>query len=387
MLLSAGADPTGSRDSSWAFQMAIDSGQPVNVPAGRYRIATPLRLRTGTTLFALPGTAILVADPTNTAPGGALILIGTSVSNVSVKGLTFDGNLGSIHDNHKRVIYVNGGDHVVFDAGRWQNSAGPGLVFSGVAGRPVTSSGVRNSTFTDIGRAWAGRQDAQLRESASAVVFSNGSATTNVDNFAIANSFTAIGADAVDAHSQGRFRASGNRIDLGEAGWRPTTRATAVTFGVAGFYIYHSSDDVQITNNQIDGATGNCLDIAGATRILVTENAIRNCGGAGIALANTNGFTITSNTIINTNKSIFYEVENRSHAGGISFSCGRAGCSGLVMNGVVRDNLLDDDQHVRTQHHPIWQQSGIDLRNVQFFGNHTSRGQMLPAPTVEQPKH
>lgn len=82
-----GAAGDGVNNDGPAFTQALASGSPVGVPAGTYRIATPISPVSGATLFGLNGAA---ASTLKRDTGGNVIINGLGVENVSVIGLRFD---------------------------------------------------------------------------------------------------------------------------------------------------------------------------------------------------------------------------------------------------------------------------------------------------------
>jgi hypothetical protein len=83
-----GIEPNAERDQSAAMQKAIDelasAGQPIVIPAGRYRLAR-LRLPSKAAVFGVPGLTVLVA------PSGLPVFECVQGQNVSLRGVTFAG--------------------------------------------------------------------------------------------------------------------------------------------------------------------------------------------------------------------------------------------------------------------------------------------------------
>lgn len=81
----------GCTDDAAAFQSALDQGGEWLIPAGRYRIGSPLKVRSGTHLFADQDAVIRLGDGALRGRGDYL-LSGTGVHDVTIEGGTWDGN-------------------------------------------------------------------------------------------------------------------------------------------------------------------------------------------------------------------------------------------------------------------------------------------------------
>lgn len=87
-VLDFGVSPDSPLDQSAAMQKAIEelagSGQPIVIPAGRYRVAK-LKLPSGAAVSGMPGLSVL------TAPAGASVFESLNAQDVSLRGVTFAG--------------------------------------------------------------------------------------------------------------------------------------------------------------------------------------------------------------------------------------------------------------------------------------------------------
>ena len=133
-VLSFGADPTGVRDSSGAFQAALDRGGAVEVPTGTYLIRQTLSLtRSGTSVAGRPGAVM-------TFPAGFLDsgLVAKAepfgLTNIAVRNLTL------LCD---KANYTPGKD----------GKGAFGIQLFGVDGAVVEACAVEGFTFTEIGAA------------------------------------------------------------------------------------------------------------------------------------------------------------------------------------------------------------------------------------------
>lgn len=385
----------GTHDDTPALQAAITAAAAIN--AGVFisgntngTLATcmmnaPVSLASNFSLSADPGTVVLKATPTNTHNLGGILLSLTNLSNVRVNGLVLDGNAFNFTFVGTRLVFVNGGNNVVFDNNIFQNTVSVGIAFTGAA-TPITNSGVTNSKFYNIGMYWAqGGGGGLFANAKSGVNFASGAmpAEVNFNNFVFNNEFELIGADGINIVGQSHFVASNNRMAL-TGGWKPT--APGATLGVAGIYSQNSPVDFLIANNVIDGATSNSIDLGpndtDADAVSIIGNVISNSGGAGISLGNmVKGFTITGNMIRNSYLSINDIVPNTIHQGAISFSCGSAipPCMGAMSNGVIAGNTIIDNQTVPTTQYGIWADTGVSLSNITIASSNNISGTQVAA--------
>jgi hypothetical protein len=105
-ILSFGAVGDGSTDDSTALQNAINAvsssqSGTVTIPRGTYYIATSINLASNVTLIGEGVGVTILKGATRVTPNGKTvssnILLGTSVSNVNIQGITFDGNVAPVY--------------------------------------------------------------------------------------------------------------------------------------------------------------------------------------------------------------------------------------------------------------------------------------------------
>ena len=145
-----GATAGDSSDDSAAFQKAISAAAAqagtVSVPAGTYVIKSPLSLASGIQMVGTPGQSILTM-PAKTSI--AFILNGTSLSNVTISGLSF--RAGSYTD-HVAGIYMVGAQNcratnLRFDNLEYAMKLGSGPVARGWVVEDITARGCRQGIF------------------------------------------------------------------------------------------------------------------------------------------------------------------------------------------------------------------------------------------------
>jgi hypothetical protein len=252
-----------------ALEAAARSGAAVRLPSGTWPIAQALRPPSGLTLEGEDGRTIL--EPrVDTTSRPLLLNVTPSTANVVVRNIIFDGG-GAQIGNDAALIKVSGATNIIFERITVRSSRGAGLVFES----GVQSSGVRDSTFTNIGNRW--KATSEKSDRSVGLLFCCGA--SNIHNFAIANHFTQIGLDALQIGDQNGFVASANTFDLES---RQFDELAAPDYPAAIFS--PQSRNVEITNNVIRNAPGNGIDAPGLGHSTLSGNIIMGCGGAGIGL-------------------------------------------------------------------------------------------------------
>src|SRR5215813_12290586 len=106
------ADPTGSRDSTQAFQAAVDgtpTGASLMVPAGHYRISSPIHIMNSSVMMIGLGERISVIQYSGSGPCFKLgpLDSGLAIGFNKICGMTIDG---SGNTNVKTAVEVNDGE-------------------------------------------------------------------------------------------------------------------------------------------------------------------------------------------------------------------------------------------------------------------------------------
>ncbi len=165
------------------------------------QISHPVLLTSGTTVR---GAAILKPTPDNRS-NPMLIKFANGAANITIQGLTIDGN-GRDFPNTNDVVRAFGGDHLVVENVKFQHIRGVAFAALSV----VTNSGVRKSKFTDIGNHW--KTSRLTADRKAAIVFCCDPTESSHGNFAADNTLSDIGLDAMSVGNQNDFLASGNTI-------------------------------------------------------------------------------------------------------------------------------------------------------------------------------
>lgn len=103
----------------------------------------------GVDIIAWPGSVVLKMTAGNTSSPGILNFSGNLTTGNNIYGVTFDGG-GNSGNNLNNVNTVFNSTNVVFDHVTVQNTTGIGIIFS----TTVTNSGVRDSTFNNVGASY-----------------------------------------------------------------------------------------------------------------------------------------------------------------------------------------------------------------------------------------
>lgn len=319
------------------------------------RIAVPADV----TLLASPGSVTLMPTGANTS--NPLLL--QVASNVRVYGLSFDGG-GRDYTNAANVILGYRVSGVTFDHIAVRHTRGIGLLLSS----SIVDSMVRDSTFEDLGNHWKSTHQGGDRQQG--VVFCCGHG--NHGNAAINNLFSNIGLDALQFSDQTGVTITGNRFSL-ENGQR--TLMSLKDYPAAIFTM--RTDQATITKNVASGAQGNCIDAPGLTHATIANNALTQCGSAGVGLWDTGSYPgpltatdsvqVSGNTITITNND---QWPNAPPLGGITLA-------GKATNVLISANIIIDTQQEKQQKYGVYGMPGATLRGLSVdASNHLGANQI-----------
>ena len=351
------------------------------------------------TLYAFPGTVTLQAAAAET---GNLLLTVSGVSNVTVYGVTFDGNINSIGNTNTNVV-VYSASYVDFDNDKFQNTRGIPLLFS----TNIQYSGVRNSTFYNVGMYWqtSSSQSDQIQGVAfccgtvintsasqgspgttltftstsgvsvgnlvkadpspyytaggSAVVSKTTTTVTlnqstalavpsgtgvmfsnNYGNYVLDNTFNLTGLDAISMSDQSHLRIEGNHCNT--VGGAISGNALTSPTGAACIWISNINGGAIVGNSSyLAGQNG--FDMSFLNGVTVNGNQVFNSGSGGFMLAGSRNVTVTGNTSENNSQN----TATSSFTGGFSLALqtGNLAESNLVFVG----NVALDNQGTQTQ--------------------------------------
>ena len=276
----------------------------------------------GTLLRADPGTVVLKAKRGNVS--NPLLLLVTGVSDVTVQGLTIDGG-GADFGSGNIVNTVYSSANVVFDGVTFQHTRGIGVMFSAA----IKNSGVRGSTFNDVGNHW--KTTALATDRLQAIAFCCGLTQSNYGNFAIGNSFYDLGLDAISTTEQHNFLASGNRCDI-QNGQLLATWSYPQPSNFPGCIYSNRDDSITVVGNVIESASGNGIDLDNTVDRTVSGNYTNHTGAAGIGVYGSGNAVVTGNTVKNAR-----QLAGWPQQGGITFS-------GVLGKISVAGNVVTDDQ-------------------------------------------
>lgn len=319
-------------------------------------LSQAVSIPSGVTVHAYPNSVTLAPTAGNVS-SVLLLSFATGAQNVLVYGLSFDGG-GASFANTGNVIQAFNGSNIVLDHVLVKNTRGIAAVFS----TSIVNSGIRDSSFINIGNGWTVTQ--LIADRQQAVSFCCGTASNNVGNFVTGSYFENIGLDAISTTAQASFNASGNRFNMENGQLVATWSGTQPTAFSAA--IYGSGGNLQFTaqGNNISGASGNAIDVAAGDAV-ITNNYIINSGQAGIGFFTSgtasNG-SISGNTILNSGiwaSSVF--------RGGISVS----GALGKVS---ITGNVATDNQGSKTQQYGVQIISGSTFSDLRIDPTNSLEG-------------
>ncbi len=401
-----GAKGDGTTDDFEAFKAAIAKADPEKVGSGvifippsnkPYLLSAPVVLRSKETLTAQPRTAVIAPVVPYPTPDKSPLLISVkNASDVTVKGIIFDGQDQSIGSSSP-IISVMNCERVLFEEDEIKNARGIGILFSGNGGG-VKHSGLKKCKLDNIGKYYlqSGNQKEDRRQS---VAFCCGQIGENGEypnqyNFAVQNTFGYNGFDNLSFGEQSWFTAENNHF--------------AGTHNGGNIYCSHCHH-VRIINNTGSGASGNGIDTFVNKDITITGNTSSNNGGSGIMLGDAHCALVEHNKAINNYQSSLPSwandhphVKGSNHRGGIVIG-GEAGDG--TPNGspkstdpegsadiLIKNNLLGDNQPKgsRTQMFGIQVRKTASVRGLMItpdntiFGNTTGPfGEKLTGPTAD----
>lgn len=313
-----GADPSGATSSVAAFTAALATGRivmgapgdvylldaPVNVPAGRALIGNGATLKISPNAIGLK----IAQDECHVSGwsiqgnGGRYAVLNTGRRN------TFSDNICTGNIGH--FFFSTGADYVTVTGNRVEGLSASAEITTAIVMENSQNITVKNNHFEQIPVGWS----IQIRE---------GSSNFVVDN----NSFlqskwvdcrTATAGQRVFHFRLGsrchlkKVQVNGRPLSLGYVitGAGPSYMVVFQSGRSAGDVIalvgYRGAENIQIntgarhgliTGNKIDG-TGDSGIICLGSYLTVTENTVRNCGYAGIAIyGDQNHIAVTNNTI------------------------------------------------------------------------------------------
>lgn len=327
-----GAVGDGSTDDTTAFTAAATaltsaSGGTLIIPPGTYILSTALSLPSNTHVIGY-GQPTLKVKASSTA--NPLLLAVASKSDVTIEGITFDGNRSNITSTNNAVT-VSACTRVRFVRCVFTNTRGFTLVFGGTGG--CEQSGALFCRFFDCGTLNRTTDDTADRHQAISV---SGGGDRNFANFC---TFETIGLDCAGfSGSETRCQAVGNLITDTDAG-------SIYVSGADGFLV---------ANNYIsNGDTGgNGIDLHDSTNGAVTGNVCVGNGGGGILLAGCEYVTVSGNVCKNNDQL----GTGTTHRGGIVFDSSEAdSTTGHI---TVANNVCLDDQDTPTQLYGIGVKTG-----------------------------
>lgn len=269
----------GTHDVGEAINRAVAAAVLVNgevaLPAGTWPLQTPITATGGFTLRGRgPGT-ILQVQAANTSTSGYLLSL-SNISNVVISDLVFDGGGESIAQSSP-LTQLFQTTNVTFRDVTWQNCAGIGLNASG-----VNQTKIINPILNKVGNRWKATSSSADCHQGLSLTNGNGS-TLGFDNSITGGKFADIGLDVINLGTQTRTTILNNKFFL-------TNSVTAIVGGgavYAGLCV-----GLTISDNLVNNASGNGLDIVSSRSVIVRGNTIVASSGCGIGI-----FQPSTNTV------------------------------------------------------------------------------------------
>jgi polygalacturonase len=373
-----GAKCDGTSDDSAAFAAAIAAANPAKGGSGMIlvppsktpcRLGSPVSLESGETLYAQPDTAVISPIVPHADSGKAPLLISIKdVSNVTVKGLTIDGDIDRVGSSNN-LIAVTSADHVVFDHIAVRNARGISISFTG-GDKGVKYSGVQNSSFNNTGIYYmkSGDKKADRKQ---AVAFCCGDKDAagnypNQHNFAKSNVWGENGFDNLSFGQQNWFTAEENIF--------------GGTHNGGNIYCSHSNHS-RIINNKVRGASGNGIDCFINDDLTIVGNESTMNGAAGIQADGTHCGLIANNRTFNNYQSSVAswssthpDVKGSAHRAGITIGGGLKDDTQGTTDLVIANNQSGDTQGRPTQAYGIQIVKKAEISDVQIASDNRLTG-------------
>lgn len=361
-----GAVGDGSTDDTTAFTAAATaltsaSGGTLIIPPGTYILNDDLALPSNTHVIGYGQPTLKVKASSTSNP--LLLGVGSSESDITVEGITFDGNRSNITSTNN-LITIAGATRVRFVRCVFTNTRGVTLVFGGTGG--CEQSGALFCRFFDCGT--LNRTTDDLDDRHQAISYSGGG-DRNYVHFC---DFETIGLDCISfASSESSCSAIGNTISDTDAG--SIYVSTSTDFRVEGNYI--SNGD----------AGGNAIDLHDSTDGAVVGNVCIGNGGTGILIAGCERLTVTGNVCKNNDQ----QGTDTVHRGGITFDSSEA--DSTTSNVIVSGNICTDDQAAPTQLYAIGIHTGdgtldpdsIRINDSNLLESYDTDGSVLAANRLQ----
>lgn len=294
--------------------------------------------------------SVTIKPTTGSVANPVLFSINTR-TNIFVWGLVIDGG-GQDFGTANNVSTVFTSTAAIFDHVHFQHTRGIAALFS-----QDNTSGVRDSTFVDIGNHWKTTGVSTDRQQAIGICC--GTVSANVGNFALRNYFTDIGLDSISMGTSTNAMIVDNRCELfnNQVVLLPTVDYAACVYVT-------SSNGAIVANNYSYGASGNAFDLHTSSNLELTGNYATHSGSTGFGIFGISTIAVVGNVSVDNQ-----QASTAFFKGGFSIA---TSVSNLSMSG----NVATDDQVTKTQSYGLQVISGtifsgdirIDTSNA-FGGN------------------
>jgi len=309
-----GARGDGVTDDCVAFNNALLAQPSVFVPPGVYIIGCSIRMSSGRSLSAAPGTATL--KRVNNAPSGFNMITNLAsgdIHNIAITGLTMDGNYLTQTDQSFTLIQFNdiiasNSTNIMVSQCQFLNSAngtGQALQVAGFNGVLVDSCTFTGGGGATLSSAMYFRRSSVITVSNNHIYEMGGTGihfvSATVGELGYALTVTGNIIERLDGRGMVLSDVNGAVISNNVLNQTGTgLNSPNGEFGILVSFTNGGSNDFIISNNAIYDNPGTCIAVYSASWAIITGNIARKCGTANIMLRATTFAHVYNNILHNT---------------------------------------------------------------------------------------
>jgi hypothetical protein len=346
-----GATGDGTTDDTLAIQAAVaaSSGKALYFPAGTYIVSDIITMVSNAVIYGDQGITTLKLKSKTYVAANVSIFVLTSITNVYIYGLIFNGNKGNIGTTRNPINTIYLTTKVTFDTCEWINCEGICLNIS----TSVDSFAVLNCRFISCGGA-TDNSDGYRNQ---AIAFSSSAGARSKDIEITGNYFFAQGLDCISMCNLDDVVVSNNAAyDSYSFLYNNPTPYRTINLSVTGNVIYNTNQGS--LNNTVNPVA---IDLPRVSNATITGNAIYKCEQSGIGI-----FDESVNVVVSGNSLVDCGYKGVSWYGGISVGGGNGTASG-IFEVVVSNNTITSTGTVTGMKFGILLDS--DLEAVIISGN------------------
>jgi hypothetical protein len=319
-----GATGDGTTDDTVAIQSAVNAaaGKALYFPGGTYIVSDVITLVSNTVIYGDQGITTLKLKAQTYAAANVSIFVLTSITNVYIYGLIFNGNKGNIGTTRNPINTIFQSTKVTFDTCEWIACEGICLNIS----TSVDSFAVLNCRFISCGGA-TDNSDGYRNQ---AIAFSSSAALRSKDIEITGNYFFAQGLDCISMCNLDDVVVSNNAAyDSYSFLYNAPAPFRTVNLVVTGNVIYNTNQGS--LNNTVNPVA---IDLPRVSNGTITGNSIYKCEQSGIGI-----FDDSVNIVVSGNSLIDCGYKGVSWYGGISVG-GGAGVASGILEVIIANNTI-----------------------------------------------